>query len=145
MQTISDYLGSDHQRLDTMLSRVRELVEQREFARAAAQFKEFSHGLNHHIDAEERVLFPAFEERTGLRSGPTQVMRAEHIRIREWMSGVTASLNGSDDTEARRALNMLTDLLTSHNMKEEHILYPMTDGATDAEEREALVRQMKST
>ena len=32
----------------------------------------------------------------------------------------------------------------SDYMKEEHILYPMTDGATDAAERGALVRQMQS-
>lgn len=143
MQTISDYLESDHERLDEMLSVALELLDRRDFAKAAEQFADVSYGLDHHIDAEESVLFPAFEERTGLRGGATEVMRAEHVEIREWMSAVAASLASSNGVEARRGLRMLADLLESHNMKEEHILYPMTDDASDALERAALVRQMQ--
>ena len=35
-----------------------------------------------HFCAEEQVLFPAFEEQTGMLTGPTQVMRSEHMQLR---------------------------------------------------------------
>lgn len=139
MQTISDYLESDHQRLDEMLSIALELLDRRDFAKAAEQFADVSYGLDHHINAEEGVLFPAFEK----RGGPTQVLRAEHVEIRRWISAVAASLAATNVAEARRGLRRLMDILASHNIKEEHILYPMTDDATDALGRETLVRQMQ--
>lgn len=142
--TISDYLESDHRRLDALLPDVLTLLEKEDVAAAAEQFAEFSAGLRRHIDAEERVLFPVFEEKTGITGGPTQVMRMEHQEIKSWMTRISDALSVRNVSGARQGLNMLTDVLSSHNMKEEHILYPMTDGATDDSERAALVREMQA-
>lgn len=143
-RTVSDYLEFDHRRLDAMLPAVVERLQKREFGGAADQFAEFSCGLNRHIEAEEQVLFPAFEERTGIRTGPTVVMRAEHVEIRKWMALVETSLRAQDDAGARDALTRLTAALSAHNMKEELVLYPMTDQAADEGERDTLVRQMQA-
>ena len=35
-----------------------------------------------HFEMEEAVLFPAFEEATGMTQGPTMVMHAEHVQMK---------------------------------------------------------------
>jgi iron-sulfur cluster repair protein YtfE (RIC family) len=143
-RTVSDYLESDHVRLDRMLKNVERLLVAEDFAGSATVFDEFSRGLNRHIEAEEQVLFPEFERRTGITGGPTVVMRAEHVEIRNWMTVVAARLDERDGLSARKAISHLTATLSDHNMKEEHVVYPMTDAAADESEREAIVRQMEA-
>jgi hemerythrin-like domain-containing protein len=143
-QTVSDYLGSDHRRLDAMLDEFQQLLDARDLARAAGVFVEFARGLNRHIDAEEEVLFPEFEQRTGMVGGPTVVMRAEHVEIRDWMALVTARLGADDESGVRTALTNLVATLGEHNMKEEHVIYPMTDDAAAPIERDDIVRRMEA-
>lgn len=140
--SVSDYLESDHVRLDRMLKQVERLLAARDLAGSASLFGEFAGGLNRHIDAEEQVLFPEFERRTGITGGPTTVMRAEHLEIRSWMARVAERLEANDATAARSAIAQLTAALSDHNMKEEHVVYPMTDAAADEAERDAIVQQM---
>ena len=143
-RTVSEYLGFDHHRLDGMLPQIEGLVTAHDFARAAERFAEFSSGLNRHIEAEEQILFPDFERRTGMRSGPTVVMRAEHVEIRKWMAAATAALEAQDAVGFGSAVGRMTDVLTMHNMKEEQILYPMADQAAgDLRAQDDLVRQMQ--
>lgn len=144
LRTVADYLGHDHRRLDAILPDVDRLVADGEFSRALERFRDFSCGLDHHIDAEEHVLFPAFESLTGMTHGPTVVMRAEHIEIRRWLGAVAASISASDAAGFRDALGQLTGVLVPHNMKEEGILYPMSDQAAGTHEADALVRRMQS-
>jgi iron-sulfur cluster repair protein YtfE (RIC family) len=126
-----------------MLKSVDRLVAASDFAGSASLFAEFAGGLNRHIDAEEQVLFPEFERRTGIVGGPTAVMRAEHVEIRGWMALVAARLGGNDAPGARSALARLTAALSDHNMKEEHVVYPMTDAAADDSDRDAIVERMR--
>jgi uncharacterized protein (DUF2249 family)/hemerythrin-like domain-containing protein len=145
LRTVSDYLGFDHNRLDSILPEVERLVGGRDFAQAAERFAEFSCGLNRHIEAEEQILFPDFERRTGMRSGPTVVMRAEHAEIRKWMAAASAALEAQDAVAFGNAVARMTDVLTLHNMKEESVLYPMADQAAgDVQAQDELVRQMQA-
>ena len=143
-RTVSDYLEYDHRRLDSILPAVLQDIDNGDCAGAAARFAEFACGLNHHIEAEEQILFPSFEERTGMRTGPTMVMRAEHVEIRRAMRQVGDALAAGDSQNARSALAGLVDALSEHNMKEEHVLYPMTDEANAPGERDALVKKMQA-
>lgn len=145
VRSVSEYLGFDHNRLDSMLPEVERLVGAREFTRAAERFGEFSCGLNRHIEAEEQILFPAFERRTGMRSGPTVVMRAEHVEIRQWMAAAAAALQAQDAAGFAHAVGRMVNVLTIHNMKEEQVLYPMADQAAgDLQSQDELVRQMQA-
>ena len=51
-------------------------------------FEKFKFGLHRHIAWEEEILFPLFEEKTGMTDGgPTFVMREEHRQIKAlWRS-----------------------------------------------------------
>jgi iron-sulfur cluster repair protein YtfE (RIC family) len=72
--SISHHYGQDHDRLDDLFRQFQALkLSDRESAGRA--FQEFKAGLERHIAWEEEILFPAFENKTGQTSGPTQVMR----------------------------------------------------------------------
>ncbi len=144
-RNVTEYLEQDHRRLDAIVPEVVQLADSGSLAEAATRFAEFACGLNRHIDAEENVLFPAFEKITGMAAGPTTVMRAEHVEIRRWMGIGAAALDARDAAAAKRAFSGLTEVLSVHNMKEEQILYPMTDQAAGGErERDDLVRRMQA-
>lgn len=112
---------------------------------AAAQFAEFSYGLNWHIEAEEQVLFPRFEALAGLSVGPTVVMRAEHVEIRRHMAALRAALAAPDCAAALQALADLAGVLSAHNVKEEMILYPTTDRLLTTRDRDDLGRAVQGT
>ncbi|MDO8678167.1 MAG: hemerythrin domain-containing protein [Acidobacteriota bacterium] len=143
-RAVSEYLGWDHQRLSAILDEVSRLVRKEACQDAARSFAEFACGLNWHINAEETTLFPAFEQTIGIVDGPTTVLREEHRLIRRWMDEVSAALN--DPTAAERAITGLEEILSEHNIKEEQVLYPMTDGAlAGGRERDDLVNRIQVT
>lgn len=142
-RTVTGYLQADHHRLDAILPAVERLVDAGSFTEAAARFGEFACGLGWHIDVEEQVLFPFFEAKTGMTRGPTTVMRVEHTDIRERIERVIAALKAGQAAPVRGALGELTTLLASHNLKEERMLYPMTDRAIESfEAQERLVQRI---
>ncbi|MGH0038265.1 MAG: hemerythrin domain-containing protein [Myxococcota bacterium] len=124
---MTDLLGADHRRLDALFADARRLCGAGEVPAARARFAAFREGLEHHIEAEEQVLFPAFEVLTGVaRGGPTAVMRGEHVELRKLMAEVAGLLEA--EVEAGTTLfATLTALIHAHNGKEERILYPTTD------------------
>jgi iron-sulfur cluster repair protein YtfE (RIC family) len=142
---VSEFLGGDHRRLDAMLSTVEGLVASGAFAQAAPGFAEFACGLSRHIDMEETVLFPAFEEKTGMADGPTRVMRAEHLEIRRLLDFLASAIGASDAAGFTDADRRLHEVLGEHNQKEERILYPMSDRVAGGERhRDDLVRKMQA-
>jgi iron-sulfur cluster repair protein YtfE (RIC family) len=80
-KTISAFYEQDHDRLDESFKTFQQL-KRSDFAKAKEAFKAFKFGLQRHIVWEEDVLFPLWEEKTGMsEGGPTSVIRAEHRRI----------------------------------------------------------------
>ncbi len=144
-RNVTEFSERDHRRLDAVFPDVERLLATGSFPESARRFAEGACGLNWHIDAEERVLFPAFEEATGNTNGPTVVMRTEHVEIRRLIDAVRAALNLSDTDTSRKAIRQLVEALSAHNAKEEQILYPLTDQAIGGErERDDLVRRMQA-
>ena len=111
---------------------------------ALRHFTDFRRIIEHHLQTEEEVLFPAFEQRTGSSMGPTQVMRMEHIQIRELIAAMASSLEGRNKQEYLGQSDTLMVLMQQHNIKEENVLYPMTDQVL-AGEREQLLPRMLAT
>jgi hypothetical protein len=74
---------------------------------------------------------------TGMTTGPTTVMRGEHVEIRRLMDDVVAALEAGEAGGSGRAIHGITDVLGGHNMKEEHVLYPMADQAAGDERARA--------
>lgn len=133
-RTVTGYLQADHRRLDAITPDVERLADAGSFAEARARFGELACGLGWHIDVEEQMLFPFFEAKTGMTRGPTTVMRDEHVEIKGGMQRVAAALDAGNVGAFRDALGELVAILSAHNMKEEKMLYPMTDRAIDTVE-----------
>lgn len=142
---VTEYLEADHSRLDAIVADALTLAQGGSFERASARFAELVCGLARHIDVEEKLLFPAFEQRTGMtNSGPTFVMRREHVEIRRLMDEVASALERADGARAAREIASLTEALAGHNVKEERMLYPLADRAMgDEGGRDELVRRMQ--
>lgn len=135
-ESVTQLLGDDHRHLDDVLADAKRALATADLPHAAARFAEFRAGIEHHIVAEEHVLFPLLESLTGASSsGPTHEMRVEHAEIRTLLAEVTVGLlNGAAAVLAALAtpLALLTALLLAHNDKEARIVYPASDRAARA-------------
>jgi regulator of cell morphogenesis and NO signaling len=127
---IVKYYGDDHHRLDALFGRFRtlKLTARDEASKSLAEFRA---GLLQHIRWEEDILFPLFEERTGIRgNGPTAVMRAEHALIKEYLEQLFRKISIQDTTTTDEE-ESLVKTLHLHNLKEESVLYPSLDRLLD--------------
>jgi regulator of cell morphogenesis and NO signaling len=132
--TVQLSLAQDHDRLDQLLDTYRRL-KRKDFAAAKQAFREFKFGLQKHIIFEETVLFPLFEDKSGMRGyGPTVVMRAEHRQIGALLEALHDKVR-RQDVESEREEEELRQALFLHNQKEENVLYPTLDRLTTEEER----------
>lgn len=83
MEDILGLMASNHRHCDDCFAAVEQAVAKNDWKGASAAFSRFPGSVCKHLDAEEAILFPAFENQTGMRMGPTQVMRSEHAQMRE--------------------------------------------------------------
>jgi hemerythrin-like domain-containing protein len=127
MNTIRELMSHDHRQCDELFVAVEKAIDDRAWDTAVTVFGRFSEAMLSHFKAEESVLFPAFEERTGMRMGPTQVMRGEHAQMRELIEAAEASLSARDANDYSGYAETLLIMMQQHNMKEENVLYPMCD------------------
>ena len=104
-------------------------------------YREFRGGLQRHIRAEEDVHFPAFESATGMVGGPVTVMLREHREIEVVLDEIETRLQAGESPEPLAA--SLRGVLGPHNVKEENMLYPMTDASFSPPERADLVRRIR--
>lgn len=131
MNSIRDCMTGDHRRCDDLFVVVEQSLNQGGAGVAGNKFDDFCRATLAHFQAEEDFLFPAFEEKTGMRMGPTQMMRLEHQQMRALMEEGRQALAGGDDEGYGGAAETLLILMQQHNMKEENVLYPMCDEHLD--------------
>jgi hemerythrin-like domain-containing protein len=134
----------DHHRLcDDLFVAAEEAAQRGDWTATAHAFAHFRDQMNAHFEAEEGLLFPAFEAATGMSQGPTEMMRREHEQMRALLAQLESACDAQDDDGYSGVGETLLMLMQQHNMKEENILYPMCDQAlgTDAE---ALVGKMSA-
>lgn len=142
MSTLSTFLTDDHHACDDRFAAAENAVADKDWARARGEFDRFSAAMRRHFAMEEEVLFPAFEARTGMSGGPTFVMRAEHRQMNGLLAEMDAALGKADGKAYLGLSETLLMLMRQHNMKEENILYPMSDQALAGQEAD-LVRAME--
>lgn len=141
--TIREAFADDHDRLETLLGQFQR-HKRSDFPQAREAFKAFKQELRRHIIWEEQILFPLFEQKTGMySSGPTEVMRQEHRLIGEQLENIHDKVRQADpDSDA--AEQRLVELLSAHNQKEEMILYPALDRLLSEAEKASAFERMQS-
>ena len=143
-RAVTEALAWDHDRLDALEAAAFRKRSEGDFGAARALYAEFALGLRRHIGFEEQLVFPAFEQKTGLppTAGPTAVMRVEHREIEGLLDRIEASM-GEAGSPAEALRRQLHAVLGDHNLKEEQVLYPSTDDLLGAEEADRLVSQIQ--
>ncbi len=130
MESISTYMQHDHADIDGIAERASTAAAAGDGAAMARDGARFLQRLEQHIEMEERILFPAFEERTGMReAGPSVQMREEHVQMRPVIDEMRAAVTAADNGAWQRASQALLEILVPHNAKEEQMMYPMLDDA----------------
>lgn len=120
-------LPDHHRHCDTLFVAAEEAALRGDWAAATPAFEHFNAQMIAHFDAEETLLFPAFEAATGMSAGPTKMMRHEHDQMRGLLAQLAVACAAQDSQGYGGTAETLLMLMQQHNMKEENILYPMCD------------------
>lgn len=141
MTSIVDFMTQDHRHCDEIYAAAEEKVAAGRWDEAAQSWKMYRNALETHLNREEGFLFPAFEARTGNTQGPTAVMRMEHEQMRSLVSDMDEAIVARDADSFLGLAETLMILTQQHNMKEEQILYPMSDQVLG--DPDMLIKQMQ--
>ena len=139
--SITTPLFQHHKHCDEIFADAEDACGAGDWAAGAAAFQSFRSQLETHFASEEDLLFPAFEEATGMTSGPTEVMRGEHRQMRDLLAQMSGAIDSRDTDTFGGAAETLLILMQQHNMKEENILYPMCDNALGGSDLGAAIDQ----
>ena len=127
MSTISSFLTTDHRACDEEFADMENAVASGDWDLSAEKLNKFITDLLHHFDMEEKVMFPTFEDETGMTQGPTMIMRMEHDQMRQLLNALQEDLEKKDKNHFFGVSESLMMLMQQHNMKEEQMLYAMAD------------------
>lgn len=142
IKTVLSFMGADHDRLDNIFQEFKN-IKNTDKNKARNLFHEFKVGLQKHIVWEEEILFPLFENKTGMYdTGPTAVMRLEHKKIKDLLERIHHSI--AKHIQTNDLEDSLIEVLTEHNNKEENILYPWIDDSVSGQEKEQAFTKMKN-
>ena len=141
MPSIVEFMTRDHRHCDDSYAAAEEDVAAGRWDDAAQKWTAFRHAFDTHLAREEDILFPAFEAQTGNTQGPTAVMRMEHEQMRSVVAEMNDAFAGKDSDTFLGLAETLMILTQQHNMKEEQILYPMSDQVLGASE--SVIRQLQ--
>lgn len=131
MTDITGLMSEDHRACDQLFADAENAAAKQDWRAASEAFERFVTAIEEHFGAEEETLFPRFEAATGMTSGPTAMMRIEHIEMREQMAAMRDAIARQDAEDYAGESETLLILMQQHNMKEENILYPMCDARID--------------
>ena len=162
-RTISGFLATDHHRLTGCWEEFLEAVKTCELhyetlfptgkghrVAAVDRLSQFIYGLRRHIRMEEDHFFPLFDDRSRVPagSGPTAVMRAEHREIEATLGEVEKFLGAGDCATVIQTIEGKpvhpSLLFSSHDAKEERVLYPMADRLFTQAEKDDLCLKMQT-
>ncbi len=143
MTSISAFLTPDHQHCDNLFAAAEAAAGKGDWRAAAEAWPRFNDALRHHFAMEEEAMFPAFEARTGMTQGPTQMMRIEHVQMRDLLDQMTDAVQRQDSDAFLGDCETLLIIMQQHNMKEEQMLYLMADQVL-AGEVESVIERMRA-
>lgn len=123
---LAEFFEQDHRDCDARWADVEELLDTEDIEAALPAWRKYLAGMQRHIAMEEEILFPAFEEASGIHdAGPTDVMRLEHQQIRTLLGEIDEIIGAGDCERALEVGDTLLMLIQTHSAREEEVLYPM--------------------
>ena len=141
IKTLLEHMQAHHRRCDQLYADGENYLLDEQIEEGLESIKSFLNEMERHFQMEETLLFPTFEEISGMRQGPTQVMRMEHQQMRNLLARMSEAVSSGDREEILEVGETMMILMQQHNVKEEGILYPMADQHL-ASYREELIERM---
>jgi hemerythrin-like domain-containing protein len=127
----------------------RDYVVGLDFPRALQELERFERELRVHMEAEEKVILPLYEQRVGhVLGGDPQFFTLEHqnlLRNLERAKEGLRQLISRADSGRRQAHEFLQEeslflqLLAHHDLREKNVLYPRLSEALSPEEVEEVL------
>ncbi|MBI3937757.1 MAG: hemerythrin domain-containing protein [Betaproteobacteria bacterium] len=127
MKSISEFLSADHRRGEELFEAAVQAAGRSDWDGCRSRFDAFRAALRRHMEVEEQILFPGFEEATGITAGPPHVMRHEHRQMLGLLEQLATALSARDAAGFSGCANAFVALMAAHSAKEENVLYPMCD------------------
>ncbi|MDT8375174.1 MAG: hemerythrin domain-containing protein [Mariprofundaceae bacterium] len=143
MALINSTFTRQHRQCDAMFADAEAAAAAGNWQQAEQDFSAFAAAMECHLGNEEEILFPAFEERTGMSAGPTMVMRDEHVQIRGLIDEMKRDIEEQDTDHYLGISETLLILMQQHNTKEEQMLYVMCDRALGSDQADQVLGKMK--
>lgn len=120
-----------------------------EFLQALGSLEQFEQELRGHMEVEEKVILPLYEERIGhVPGGDPQFFHPEHRNLLKNLERAREGLRRliAEPTSGRRQAHeflqeesLLYQLLEHHDLRERNILYPRLSEALSPSEREEVL------
>lgn len=143
LDTISAFMTQGHRHCDMLFAEAENAVVDGDWEAATRHFAAFEGETKRHFNAEEEIMFPAFESATGMAMGPTEVMRMEHRQMRGVFAEMADAVRLRDPNAFLGASETLLMLMQQHNLKEEQMLYRMTDQVLAGERGTTVLAAMR--
>jgi hemerythrin-like domain-containing protein len=143
----TEVLTAEHRVIETVLDALEKLAQNEgsapaDWAKAFDFIRNFADKC-HHLK-EEKLLFPALEERGIPREGgPIGMMLAEHEEGRGYVRAMAAALETGDRQLLRTHATAYIRLLREHIMKEDDVLFQMADSILSGDEQQKLLRDFE--
>lgn len=126
MSEVSIYMTGKHKDIDNKFINTEKAVAQNNWIDAKKLWKEFINELDLHMKAEEDILFPEFEQETGMTNGPTMILRLEHKQIYNLTDKLRQAIEDHNARDYQNFFKLLAKLMQQHNIREEQIIYPLS-------------------
>lgn len=139
---ITAFMMRDHAKIGGMAQRF-VLLKEADPPAAGRLFSQLKMKLLRHMAWEEEVLFPLFEEKSGLSIfGATSSIRAEHRQIRNLLGHIDRAFKRKSGKDTHLLEQTLISLLKTHDKKEDEIVLPWVDRVVEEDEKGDLVSMM---
>jgi hemerythrin superfamily protein len=136
----SRLLENDHRDLDQQFEAF-QATPPPQADRRRELFTRFANDLRHHIDVEERLLFPPFGGEDLSQRVLVDFMLVEHQRIKELLDTIELWLNEGPKPTGELEVE-LVNTLWAHNAREEGSVYPWFDTHLTADQAMAVRREL---
>lgn len=126
MKTLAEFMTADHKACDDKFALAEQAAYASDWQQAESAFSAFRAAMAHHFHMEEDILFPALLAAGG-PAGPVQMMIMEHSQMNSLLDNMATVLAAKDATGYSGLSETLLIVLQQHNLKEEQILYPISE------------------
>jgi len=140
---IKAYMTQDHLDCDETFAQMENVASKEGLPATKEIFDKFADEMEHHFQMEERVLFPMFEQKTGMTQGPTEMMRQEHTQMRALIKQLSSAQSEANLDKFFGLTETFMILVQQHNMKEEQMLYTMIQQHMQAD-NDTILEMMQS-